>query len=52
MVTREMLLLVLTNAGARRTVLYMGKKINLEASDDSCMFQFFKQFVRQTDMLI
>ena len=22
----------------------MGKKINLEASDDPCMFQFFKQF--------
>lgn len=30
----------------------MGKKINLEARDDPCMFQFFKQFVHQTDMLI
>lgn len=27
----------------------MGKKINLEASDDPCMFQFFKQFVHQTE---
>ena len=27
----------------------MGKKIKLEASDDPCMFQFFKQFVHQTE---
>lgn len=27
----------------------MGKMINLEASDDPCMFQFFKQFVHQTE---
>lgn len=27
----------------------MGKKINLEASDDPCMFQFFKKFVHQTE---
>ena len=27
----------------------MGKKINVDASDDPCMFQFFKQFVHQTD---
>lgn len=29
----------------------MGKKINLEASDDPCMFQFFKQFVDQTEKM-
>lgn len=29
----------------------MGKKINLEASDDPCMFQFFKQFVHQTEKM-
>lgn len=27
----------------------MGKKINVAASDDPCMFQFFKQFIHQTD---
>ena len=27
----------------------MGKKINVDASDDPCMFQFFKQFIHQTD---
>lgn len=27
----------------------MGKKINLEASDDPCMFHFFKQFLHQTE---
>lgn len=27
----------------------MGEKINVDSSDDACMFQFFKQFVHQTD---
>ena len=27
----------------------MGKKINIEASDEPCMFQFFKKYIHQTD---
>lgn len=29
----------------------MGKKIYFEASDAPCMFQFFKQFVHQTEKM-
>ena len=29
--------------------IHMGKKINIEASDEPCMFQFFKKYIHQTD---